>query len=56
MLSSVIFAIGGITLENASTLTGSGICGIAVVSALFGTGDTKRSAEALAERLREIIR
>ena len=49
-------AIGGITLENASTLTGSGICGIAVVSALFGSGDTKRSAEALAERFREIIR
>ena len=49
-------AIGGITLENASTLAGSGICGIAVVSALFGSGDTKRSAEALAERSREIIR
>ena len=49
-------AIGGITLENASTLTGSGICGIAVVSALFGSGDTKRSAEALSERFREIIR
>lgn len=31
-----VFAIGGITAENAELLKGSGICGVAVVSAIFG--------------------
>ena len=40
-------AIGGITLENASSLRGCGADGIAVVSALFGAPDIARAAGAL---------
>ena len=40
-------AIGGITLENASSLRGCGADGIAVVSALFGAPDIARAAAAL---------
>ena len=47
-------AIGGITHDNADKLIGSGICGIAVVSSLFGADDVKKAAEALAEKSRKI--
>lgn len=40
-------AIGGITLENASSLRGCGAAGIAVVSALFGAPDVAQAASAL---------
>ena len=40
-------AIGGITAENAKQLKGSGIAGIAVVSAVFGQADIRRAAEVL---------
>ncbi len=36
-----VFAIGGITSENAKALCGSGISGIAVVSSLFGADNTE---------------
>ncbi len=40
-------AIGGITAENLETLRGSGIAGIAVVSAVFGAADIRQAASAL---------
>lgn len=40
-------AIGGITAENASALSGSGIAGIAVVSAIFAQKDIQSAAEQL---------
>lgn len=48
-------AIGGITSENAESLAECGICGIAVVSSLFGADDTEKAAKLLSEKSRIII-
>lgn len=42
-----VIAIGGITLENIMELSGSGICGIAVISAIFGKNDIKKATKKL---------
>ena len=42
-----VIAIGGITEENVRELAGSGICGIAVISAIYAQGDIKKAAENL---------
>ncbi len=42
-----VVAIGGISLENAEKLKGSGAAGMAVVSALFSQKDIRSAAEAL---------
>lgn len=42
-----VVAIGGITLQNASELVGTGIAGIAVISALFGAPSPRAAAQAL---------
>lgn len=49
-------AIGGINAENAPTLKNCGIKGIAVVSAIFGADDIEKSARALKEIAREIVK
>ena len=36
-----VIAIGGISKENVSELSGTGICGIAVISAIFAEKDIK---------------
>lgn len=46
-----VYAIGGINEENVTGLKGSGISGIAVVSAIFGSEDTE-GITAAAKRLR----
>ena len=51
-----VIAIGGITLENLPTLAGTGICGVAVISAIFGQKDIRASAAALAATGREVFR
>ena len=43
-----VVAIGGITLQNARELVGTGIAGIAVISALFGAPSPRAAAQALA--------
>ena len=43
-------AIGGISLENASAMTGCGMCGIAVVSAIFAAEEIQYAAKALKEK------
>lgn len=43
-------AIGGISLENASEMTGCGMCGIAVVSAIFAAEEIQSAAKALKEK------
>ena len=48
-------AIGGITLENVSEITGCGEAGIAVVSAVFAADDVKSAAAALINKLRKQI-
>ncbi len=42
-----VIAIGGITEENVRELSGSGICGIAVISALYGKENVRSAAERL---------
>ena len=46
-VSIPIVAIGGITLDNVSLLTDSGICGIAVISAIYAQKDIQTAAERL---------
>lgn len=42
-----VVAIGGITLENASELTDTGISGLSVVSAIMGADNPKKASEEL---------
>ncbi len=42
-----VIAIGGITAENVGQLAGSGICGVAVISAVFAQKDIERAAREL---------
>lgn len=46
-VSIPVVAIGGITEENVRELAGSGICGIAVISAIYAQRDIKKAAENL---------
>ena len=43
-----IFAIGGITKENASEILGTGVNGIAVITSVFGSPDPENAARELA--------
>lgn len=52
-----VVAIGGIGRHNVLTLRGSGICGVAVISAIFGAKDIRKATaelKALTERMMEI--
>ena len=46
-VSVPVVAIGGITLENVSLLNDSGICGIAVISAIYAQKDIQNGAKRL---------
>jgi len=49
-----VIAIGGISVDNVSELAGSGICGIAVISAIFGQADIEgatRNLKAMTEQM-----
>ena len=46
-VSIPVIAIGGITKDNVYELAGSGICGVAVISAIFGQKDIKKATEEL---------
>lgn len=48
-------AIGGITHENIGLLRGGGMCGVAVVSALFAADDIGAAAVRLKKRAAEIV-
>jgi len=48
-----VIAIGGIDLDNVAQVTGAGVAGIAVISAIAVAADPRRAARALAEALRE---
>ena len=48
-------AIGGISAENILQLSGSGVDGVAVVSAIFGAPDPGRAAARLARLSRQMI-
>ena len=46
-VSIPVIAIGGITEENVKELAGTGICGVAVISAIYAQSDIKKAAENL---------
>ncbi len=48
-------AIGGITRQNLAKLAGSGISGIAAVSAIFAEADVQKAAKELREEAEKII-
>ena len=50
-----VVAIGGIGLENLGQLKGSGIAGVAVISALFARPDTERAARTLRQALEDVL-
>ena len=51
-----VIAIGGITKENVKELAGCGICGIAVISAVFAQEDIESAARELRARTEEMLR
>lgn len=46
-VSIPVIAIGGISKKNIHELSGSGICGVAVISAIYAAGDIKKAAQEL---------
>lgn len=51
-----VIAIGGITKENVEELKGTGICGVAVISAIFASKSIVEATSELKERVKEMIR
>lgn len=47
-------AIGGITLDNVSEIQGGGMCGVAVVSAIFGAENIPEACRMLKRKLRQM--
>ena len=54
-VSIPVIAIGGITVDNVAELKGTGICGIAVISAIFAKPDIKEATNELLETVKEIF-
>lgn len=50
-----VIAIGGISKDNVENLAGSGICGIAVISAIFAEKDIKGATEELKKRTQKMV-
>ena len=51
-----VVAIGGISGENVGKLAGSGICGVAVISAIYAAKDVKAAAADLKATVKEMLR
>ena len=49
-----VVGIGGISIENAPLVKAAGVDGIAVVSAILGSGDVQGAAKTLAEQARTV--
>lgn len=54
-VSIPVVAIGGITEQNVSQLSGSGIAGVAVISALFAQKDIKEATRRLAKLSKQMV-
>ena len=54
-VSIPVIAIGGITQENVKELAGSGICGIAVISAIYAQKDIKKASEDLKKETQRMV-
>ena len=50
VLGIPVIAIGGITADNVIELSGSGICGIAVISAIFAQDDIRKATARLKQK------
>ena len=55
-VSIPVVAIGGISQENVSRLAGSGICGVAVISAIYAAKDICAAASKLKRATEEMIK
>ena len=55
-VSIPVVAIGGISGENVGKLAGSGICGVAVISASYAAKDVKAAAAELKTTVEEMLR
>ncbi len=55
-VSIPVIAIGGISKENVSQLAGSGICGIAVISAIFAQNDIEGATKELKKCTKEMLK
>ena len=55
-VSIPVIAIGGITKENVKELAGSGICGIAVISAIYGQKEIRKASEELKAATEEMLK
>lgn len=55
-VSIPVVAIGGITKENLIQLKGSGVAGIAVVSAIFAQKDIEGATKELLEKTKEMVK
>ncbi|MBD3110060.1 thiamine phosphate synthase [Bacillus sp. AGMB 02131] len=54
-VSIPVVAIGGITEQNVSLLSGSGIAGVAVISALFAQNDIKEAAKRFTKLSKQMV-
>ena len=54
-VSIPVIAIGGITKDNVSELKGSGICGVAVISAIYAQKDIKKAASDLKDAVTKTV-
>jgi len=54
-VSIPVVAIGGITLDNTPQLKGSGICGVAVISAIYAKEDIRKASEDLKKVVEEVV-
>lgn len=50
-----VIAIGGISTDNVRKLTGSGICGVAVISAIFAKKDIENATRELKKIVEEMV-
>ncbi len=50
-----VVAIGGVSAENVEELAGSGICGVAAVSAIFAPKDVQKAAAELKKRMAKMV-
>lgn len=50
-----VVAIGGVSAENVEKLAGSGICGVAAVSAIFAPQDVQKAAAELKKRTAKMV-
>ena len=55
VVSIPVVAIGGITKDNLHQLSGSGISGISVISAIYAQPDIKEAARELKQCVQEIL-